>query len=66
MKELFHIDRPYQFDYSWSGILGVGASKTPLVKRLNQNLVIGVRLGGMGVALSSKIGVELADLILDS
>jgi glycine/D-amino acid oxidase-like deaminating enzyme len=66
MKELFHIDRPYQYDYSWSGILGVGASKTPLVKRLNQNLVIGVRLGGMGVALSSKIGVELADLILDS
>ena len=66
MKELFQIDEPYQFDYSWSGILGVGASKTPLVKRLNQNLIIGVRLGGMGVALSSKIGMELADLTLDS
>lgn len=66
VKELFEIDTAYQYEYSWSGILGIGTSKTPLVKRLNQNLVIGVRLGGMGVALGSKIGKDLADLILDS
>lgn len=66
VEELFHLDQPYQFDYNWSGILGVGNSKFPIAKRLNQNLVVGVRLGGMGVALSSKIGMDLADLILDS
>jgi glycine/D-amino acid oxidase-like deaminating enzyme len=66
VEELFHLDQPYQFDYNWSGILGVGNSKSPIAKRLNQNLVVGVRLGGMGVALSSKIGMDLADLILDS
>ncbi len=66
VKELFDLDAPYRFDYSWSGILGVGDSKSPIVKRLNQNLVVGVRLGGMGVALGSKIGIDLADLILDS
>jgi glycine/D-amino acid oxidase-like deaminating enzyme len=66
IEELFHLDQPYQFDYNWSGILGVGNSKSPIAKRLNQNLVVGVRLGGMGVALSSKIGMDLADLILDS
>lgn len=66
VKELFQLDAPYRFDYSWSGILGVGDSKSPIIKRLNQNLVVGVRLGGMGVALGSKIGFDLADLILDT
>lgn len=66
LNELFAFNTPYQYDFCWSGILGVGSSKTPLVKRLNQNLVIGVRLGGMGVALSSKIGMDIAELILES
>lgn len=46
----------------WSGILGMGSSKAPILKSLNQHTHIGVRLGGMGVAIGSELGRQLADL----
>ena len=47
----------------WSGIMGMGNSKKPIVEQLSDNVYCGVRLGGMGVAIGSLIGKELADLI---
>lgn len=49
--------------HRWSGIMGVGAHKNPIVKPLSNNVFCGVRMGGMGVAIGSLIGQELADLI---
>ncbi len=46
----------------WSGIMGVGAQKSPIVKPVSNSIFCGVRLGGMGVALGSLVGKELADL----
>jgi hypothetical protein len=43
--------------------MGIGASKNPIVTNLSQNVYCGVRMGGMGVAIGSLIGTELADLI---
>ena len=43
--------------------MGLGGSKNPIVKPLSNNVFCGVRLGGMGVAIGSLIGTELADLI---
>ena len=60
---LNHIILPNQawsIDYSWSGIMGVGQTKSPIVKMLNNNTAIGVRLGGMGVALGAQVGKKLA------
>ena len=50
-------------DSWWSGILGVGVQKKPLVKHISERVVIAVRMGGMGVAIGSLIGREGADLI---
>lgn len=50
----------------WSGILGVGDHKRPIVKKLHTNVVVAVRLGGMGIAIGNLIGEEAALLILDS
>lgn len=47
----------------WSGIMGVGSQKKAIVKALSENVFCGVRLGGMGVAIGSQVGKELADLI---
>ncbi|QNL21357.1 FAD-binding oxidoreductase [Hyphobacterium sp. CCMP332] len=44
----------------WSGIMAFGNSKSPIVKSLSQNVKIGVRLSGMGVALASQIAEELS------
>lgn len=47
----------------WSGILGVGNQKKPIVKQVANRVYCGVRLGGMGVAIGSSIGKDLADLV---
>lgn len=47
----------------WSGIMGVGSQKKPIVKQLSNNVFCGVRLGGMGIAIGSLVGKELAELV---
>ena len=43
--------------------MGVGNQKKAIVKQLSKNMYCGVRLGGMGVAIGSLVGKELADLV---
>jgi glycine/D-amino acid oxidase-like deaminating enzyme len=52
-----------RIEHRWSGIMGIGNSKKPIVSQLSENVYCGVRLGGMGVAIGSLIGTELADLV---
>lgn len=53
----------FEVDYTWSGIMGVGESKHPIVKQISENIYCGVRLGGMGVAIGSLVGKELSQLV---
>jgi len=43
--------------------MGLGEQKEPIVKQISENCICGVRLGGMGIAISSLIGKELADWV---
>ena len=43
--------------------MGLGSAKNPIVEQLSDHVYCGVRLGGMGVAIGSLIGQELADLV---
>lgn len=52
-----------QIERRWSGIMGIGTKKRPIVKQLSNHLYCGVRLGGMGVAIGSNTGKQLANLI---
>ncbi|WP_373517397.1 NAD(P)/FAD-dependent oxidoreductase [Pricia sp.] len=54
---------PFEVDRRWSGIMGVGDIKRPIVKQVSENVFCGVRLGGMGIAIGSLVGKELADLV---
>jgi glycine/D-amino acid oxidase-like deaminating enzyme len=63
LKNVILPNQEFQIAHRWSGIMGVGNSKTPVVSQLSENVFCGVRLGGMGVAIGSLIGTELADLI---
>lgn len=49
--------------HRWSGIMGVGSQKKPVVKQISDNVYCGVRLGGMGVAIGSLVGADLAELL---
>ncbi|MGB8703908.1 MAG: FAD-dependent oxidoreductase, partial [Gillisia sp.] len=53
---------PFEIDQRWSGIMGVGKTKKPVIKAISENVYCGVRLGGMGVAIGSLIGRDLANL----
>jgi glycine/D-amino acid oxidase-like deaminating enzyme len=66
LKELLQkVILPHQeveIDYGWSGIMGVGSQKRPIIKPFSKNVVCGVRLGGMGIAIGTSVGRQLADL----
>lgn len=63
LKEVILPSTNYKIAQRWSGIMGVGSSKIPIVKQISDHVYCGVRLGGMGVAIGSLIGQELADLV---
>jgi len=54
-------DRKFKVEQRWSGIMGVGAQKWPIVKPVSDCVFCAVRMGGMGVALGSEMGRELAE-----
>lgn len=54
---------PYEIDHTWAGIMGVGKSKKPIIKEVTENVFCGIRLGGMGVAIGTLVGKELAELM---
>ncbi|HND16419.1 MAG TPA: FAD-dependent oxidoreductase, partial [Saprospiraceae bacterium] len=58
---------PHEFpgiDMQWSGILGIGKVKFPIIKKISENVIVAVRMGGMGVALGTLAGHEAAELML--
>jgi len=63
LREVILPNQQVEIEHRWSGIMGVGNSKRPIVSQLSQNVFCGVRMGGMGVAIGSLIGSELASLV---
>lgn len=54
----------YQIDTWWSGILGIGSQKMPIIKAVSPNVIVAVRMGGMGVAIGSLVGEEAAEMVI--
>ncbi|MCU0422669.1 MAG: FAD-binding oxidoreductase [Bacteroidia bacterium] len=66
LEEMIIPETPFQIEYRWSGIMAFNEQKTPLVKRINNHLVVGARLNGMGIALAAKIADEVSTLMLQA
>jgi gamma-glutamylputrescine oxidase len=49
---------------SWSGILGIGPHKSPILSWRDDHILAAVRMSGMGVALSPVIGQKAAAMLL--
>ena len=62
LKELILPETDFEIDYTWAGIMGVGKTKKPIVQKISSNVAVGVRMGGMGVAIGSQVGKECAEL----
>lgn len=62
LKENILPNTNFEIDRRWSGIMGLGKHKKPILKQLSDHVFCGVRLGGMGIAIGSFVGKELAEL----
>jgi glycine/D-amino acid oxidase-like deaminating enzyme len=63
LREIILPGTPFDIDYRWSGIMGLGNDKKPIVKEITGNIYCAVRMGGMGVALAPVVGKEIAELM---
>ena len=52
-----------EVDYEWSGIMAFGKNKQPIIQKVSDRIAVAARLGGMGVALGSLVGKEVAELL---
>ncbi len=57
-------DQSFKIIDNWSGILGLGPEKKPIIKQFMPQVFVAVRLGGMGVAIGTLVGEEAAELLI--
>ena len=63
---LYHrlgISEAIKIEHAWSGIMGVGQEKRPILDWYGKRTLLAVRLGGMGVALGSLVGEKAAQMV---
>jgi len=65
LKEVILPRQKYTIEHRWSGIMGMGSGKFPIIKRVEKNVYCAVRLSGMGVALSPVVGDIVARQMLN-
>jgi gamma-glutamylputrescine oxidase len=56
LKEVILPKQKYSIDHRWSGIMGMGSDRFPIIKKAEKNVYCAVRMSGMGVALSPVVG----------
>jgi len=56
LREVILPKQKYSIDHRWSGIMGMGSDKFPIIKRIEKNVYCAVRMSGMGVALAPVVG----------
>lgn len=44
----------------WTGIMAFGGTRQPLIRYHTRNIVLGVRMGGMGIAIGSAVGEQIS------
>jgi gamma-glutamylputrescine oxidase len=64
LKEKILPKQKFKIDQRWSGIMGVGSEKKPIIKHTSKNVVCAVRMGGMGVAIGSLVGQMAVDELI--
>jgi gamma-glutamylputrescine oxidase len=55
--------KPIAIEHRWSGIMGMGKEKTPIIKKIKSNIFCAVRMSGMGVALAPVVGEKVAKMM---
>ena len=65
LHELILPGQSFRIEYRWTGIMAFGAEKLPILQKMNDQIFVGARLNGMGIALGSMIAQKLAGMMMD-
>lgn len=63
LKEMILPDTSFEIDSRWSGIMGIGSEKQPIIRFVSKNVLAAIRMGGMGIAIGSFVGEAAAKKI---
>ncbi len=64
LKEVVLPNTKFEVDYSWSGIMAFGDELKPVIEKVEDQIYCAVRCNGMGVAIGSEVGAEVAQLAI--
>lgn len=56
----------FEIETIWSGIMGIGEVKSPIISAISPRIFVAVRMGGMGVAIGTNVGIEVANLLINN
>jgi gamma-glutamylputrescine oxidase len=63
LKTVFPALGDTEFDYAWSGVVGITPTRLPLVRRVQPNVLVAAGYSGQGVALAPFAGSVLAEAV---
>ena len=63
LKTIIVPNHSFEIEHKWAGIMAFGEDKTLILRKPSENIVLGVRLNGMGVAIGSQLGEEVATIL---
>jgi Glycine/D-amino acid oxidases (deaminating) len=63
LQEIILPNQSFQVDMRWSGIMAFGKHKRPILERHSNRIYLGVRMGGMGVAIGSEVAYSLCEMM---
>jgi glycine/D-amino acid oxidase-like deaminating enzyme len=66
LRETVLPKQAFTIEHRWSGIMGLGNDKFPIIKKVKKNVYCAVRMGGMGVALAPVVGDLIARQMLNA
>lgn len=64
LREVILPKKSFTIDHRWSGIMGLGGEKMPIIKKIKKDVYCAVRMSGMGVALAPVVGEIVAHQML--
>lgn len=65
LQEVILPGKNFEVDDWWAGIMAFGDHKEPLFKPQSQRVLLAARLGGMGIAIGSRLGDKAADWLIE-
>ncbi len=63
LQEVILPGKKFSIEYRWSGTMGMGQEKLPILQELSPNIFCCIRMNGMGVALAPLLGEKIAKMM---